>query len=130
MKSSLGVPQFFLSARATVKHLIGAANNAAAAGDNQIFARLLDQHVADGVVDCKGFKSAEAGLDRYLALPTAVDPAARNPADRFAFDAWAYDARTLKLIRRHDPGIESIKRRPSWAALITTSASSVVVLPG
>ncbi len=111
MKSSLGVPKFFLSALAAVMLLIGAANNTAAAVDDKIYARLLDQHVADGVVDYKGFKSAEAELDRYLALLAAVDPAALNPADRLAFYANAYNAWNIKLVLRHYPGLEPIKRR-------------------
>ncbi|MDJ0882984.1 MAG: DUF547 domain-containing protein [Desulfobacterales bacterium] len=113
MKSLLGVAKFYPSALAVVMLLIGAANTAAAVVDNKIYARLPDQHVAGGVVDAKGYQSTEAELDRYLELPAAVDPAARNPADRFAFYANDYNARTIKLIRRHYPGIESIKETGS-----------------
>ncbi len=113
MRSLFSIPRLFLSAGTAVMLLVGSANTAAAGVDNQIYARLLNQYVADGVVDDKGFKSAEAELDRYPALLTAVDPAALPPADRFAIYANAGNAWTIKLILRHHPGIESIKETGS-----------------
>ena len=132
MKSSPCVPKLFPSALVAFILLIGVANTAAAVG-NKTYARLLNQPVADGVVDDKGFKSAEAGLDRHLELLAAVDPAARNPADRFAFYANAYNARTIKLIRRHYPGIESIKEtgsllRSPWKKRFVTLAGRMMTL--
>ena len=90
------------------------AGVAAADVDNRLFARLLKQYVDDGVVDYKGFKAAEADLDRYLDLLAAVDPAQLTSEDRFAFYVNAYNAWTIKLILNHYPGIESIKEAGSF----------------
>ncbi|MBL0715099.1 MAG: DUF547 domain-containing protein [Desulfosarcina sp.] len=82
--------------------------------DHSLYARLLKQYVADGMVDYKGFKNEEAALDRYLEVLAAVDPATLSDPDRFAFYANAYNAWTIKLILMHYPGIESIKETGSF----------------
>ncbi len=108
------IPEAALPVVASALLLLAAAGAATAAGvDHSLYARLLNQYVADGVVDYKGFKTAEAELDRYLDLLAEVVPEALSPADRFAFYANAYNAWTIKLILIHYPGIESIKETGS-----------------
>ena len=51
MRSLFSIPRLFLSAGTAVILLVGSANTAAAGVDNQIYARLLNQYVADGVVE-------------------------------------------------------------------------------
>ena len=91
MKSLLSIPKLFLSVCAAVMLLIGAADIAAAGVDNNLYTRLTDQCISEGVVDHNEFKSVGADLDRYLALSAAVDPGALIPADRFAFSYLDYD---------------------------------------
>ena len=77
--------------------------------DNALYARLLERHVHQGVVDYRGLKQEEPLLDRYLDILAAVDPDRLAPDERFAFYVNAYNAWTLKLILNHYPGISSIK---------------------
>ncbi len=110
MKFSHTMIKFGLAANMAAVLLIGAAVYAAGTGvDHSAYARLLKQHVADGVVDYRSFKKDEDALDRYLDTLAAVDPDALADAERFAFYANAYNAWTIKLILMNYPGIESIK---------------------
>lgn len=89
---------------------LGTAAAAASAIDHSPYAGLLKRNVADGVMDDKGFRTAEATLDRYLAVLAAVNPDTLSAPDRFAFCANADNAWTIGLILTHYPGIDSIKQ--------------------
>ena len=107
---------FIYNFTATVAVLLLISTGAWAAGnpvDHSAYARLLKQHVADGVVDYRGLKQNEDALDRYLDSLSAVDPSQLSQSDRFAFYANAYNAWTIKLILMNYPGIESIKETGS-----------------
>lgn len=86
-----------------------AANSHADKVDHSQYASLLNQFVADGVVDYKGIQHEEAVLDRYLDMLASVKPAALSRDERFAFYVNAYNAWTIKLILSRYPDIDSIK---------------------
>jgi hypothetical protein len=85
------------------------AGTAAGQVDNRLYARLLQRHVHDGVVDYRGLKKEEQTLDRYLKLLENTDSGALSRPEQFAFYINAYNAWTLKLILTGYPGVKSIK---------------------
>lgn len=66
-----------------------------------VWAELLTEHVADGVVDYIGFKEDEARLDIYLDLLDSTNPEQLPEAERLALWLNAYNAYTVKLILDH-----------------------------
>jgi hypothetical protein len=84
----------------------------AAAGsipDHAIYAELLANYVANGVVNYAGFKADEARLDQYLKTLETVDPDSLPREEQFAFYINAYNGWTIKLILGGYPGVKSIK---------------------
>jgi hypothetical protein len=81
----------------------------AEAVDNSIYAGLLRSYVKSGMVDYRGFKNEEAGLDRYLKVLEQVDTGQLPRSEQLAFYINAYNAWTVKLILGGYPGVKSIK---------------------
>lgn len=82
--------------------------------DHGLYARLLKQYVAQGVVDYRGFKNEEAVLDQYLQVLENTDPERLSRNEQFAFYVNAYNAWTIKLILGAYPGLKSIKELGSF----------------
>lgn len=88
---------------------------AAAAGARSVpvdqgpFDRLLQAHVADGVVDYGGFAKETATLDAYLDTLAAADLSSASREEKLAFYINAYNACTVRLILRHFGSIKSIR---------------------
>lgn len=83
--------------------------HAAGAVDNSVYARLLKEHVHQGLVDYSGLKEDEIRLDEYLSTLASTDTASLNERERFSYFINAYNAWTIKLILMNWPGVESIK---------------------
>ena len=96
---------FFIYAGLGLSHFVWAAPSV----DHSLYAELLKKYVANGRVNYAGFKTAEADLDRYLALLEKTDPKILSEDAQFAFYTNAYNAWTIKLILSGYPGINSIK---------------------
>jgi hypothetical protein len=77
--------------------------------DDSLYARLLKNHVKNGLVDYNGFKRDEAELDQYLKVLENTDPKGLSRDGQFAFYVNAYNAWTIKLVLGAYPGLESIK---------------------
>ena len=71
---------------------------ASPAPDQSLYAELLKKNVINGSVNYAGFKSAEADLDRYLAILEKTDSKKLSRNEQFAFYTNAYNAWTIKLI--------------------------------
>ncbi len=64
----------------------------------QVYRELLQAHVAEGIVDYRGFKKDEKLLDRYLDELDRTDPETLTDEQRLAFYINAYNGYTIKLI--------------------------------
>lgn len=96
---------FFICAGSGMIHLGWAST----APDQSLYADLLKKNVSNGRVNYAGFKSAEAELDRYLAILEKTDSTKLSRDEQFAFYTNAYNAWTIKLILSGYPQIKSIK---------------------
>ncbi len=87
-----------------------AAEPAAAPFDHSAYDRLLKKYVSDkGLVNYKGWKADQQGLNQYLAMVSKNPPAATwSKADQMAYWINAYNAYTIRLVLDHYP-INSIK---------------------
>ncbi len=85
------------------------ASAGSGAVDNSVYARLLKEHVHQGLVDYSGLKEDEIRLDEYLYTLASTDTASLNERERFAYFINAYNAWTIKLILMNWPDVESIK---------------------
>ena len=83
---------------------------AAAEVDYAIYGELLANHVQQGVVDYRGLKKDEGGLDAALKDMAELDLSDLSTNQFKALCINAYNAWTIKLILMHYPGISSIKQ--------------------
>lgn len=76
------------------------------------YGQLLQQHVANGIVDYQGFKKDESKLDAYLSVLDQTDPEKLTDKEKLAFYINAYNAYTIKLILqnfKNGSPVQSIK---------------------
>ena len=83
---------------------------------DELFTRLLHDHVADGKVDYAAL-STDHRLDRYVAWIATTDPESLTSAGALALWINAYNAYTLKLIADNYP-VESINNLHSGGRII------------
>lgn len=104
----------------------------AGAVDHSLYARLLERHVQDGLVDYAGLKNDRAPLDEYLEVMGGINPDTLSENEQLAFYINLYNAATMRLIVGHYP-IESIKDVGSffsspWKARIVVLNGEMVSL--
>ncbi len=82
--------------------------------DSTLYARLLQRHVHQGLVDYRGVQEDRQLLDRYLDVLAEVNPDALERNAQLAFYINAYNAWTIQLVLTRYPNLKSIKDIGGW----------------